>query len=277
MTMALTGLTAGLGALAQRERSQQLAMIRLASAQRITKAADDPAGLVIAQQFAAQRTGLDQATENAEHGISMAQIADGGLEQTQDLLNRQRELAIQAGNTATLDPNQLEALNNEFRSLGTALDLVAKTTAYGRQPLLDGSFQDKSFQIGGSPGDTATLSIASTVTGQARGFDQAGLGLSGLDLGNADEAVARIDAASQAVGRQRGELGAFQANTLETTRRSLGVAGENLASAQSVIADTDYAQQSAELVRNQILLQAGLAMRAQGNLNASRAMQLLGG
>lgn len=267
----------GLGALAQRERSLQLAMARLASGKRITGAADDPAGLVISQQFAAQRAGMDQASANAENGVSMARIADGGLEQTQEILNRQRELAIQAGNTATMDPNQLEALNNEFKSLGTALDMVARNTAFGRQPLLDGSFQGKSFQIGPSATDTVQVSIGSDVTGQVRGFDSAGLGLSGIDLADAAGALARIDAASKAVGTQRGDLGAFQSNTLETTLRSLSVAGENLASAESTIADTDYAQQSAEMVRNQILMQAGLAMRAQGNMNASRALQLLGG
>jgi len=252
-------------------------MARLASGQRITRAADDPAGLVISQQFASQRAGIDQASANTESGISMAQIADGGLEQTQDILNRQRELAIQAGNTGTMDPNQLAALNNEFKSLSTALDMVARNTAFGRQPLLDGSFQNKSFQIGPSASGTVQVSIGSDVTGQVRGFDSAGLGLSGVDLADSDGALARIDAASKAVGTQRGNLGAFQSSTLETTMRSLSVAGENLASAQSTIADTDYAKQSAELIRNQILMQAGLAMRAQGNVTAPRAVQLHGG
>lgn len=261
--------------LSQRDRALQLTLARLASGQRITKAADDPAGLVISEQMRALSDGMDQASANTEEGISMAQTADGGLEQSQSILNQQRAIALQAANSALMDPNQLAALNAQFNNLSQSLDRVAGSTTFAGKPLLDGSYRNQSLQIGPSSGDTVQVDIASRVTGQPAGFDSRGLGLAGIDLSNPDDALARIDAASSAVGQQRGDIGALQANVLQTNADSLAVAHENLVSAQSGIADTDYAQQASELVRNQILFKAGIAMQAQGNQLAGRVLQLL--
>jgi flagellin len=264
-----------LGGLMQSQQAQQLALARLASGQRINKAADDPAGLVIAEQLDTYANGLEQAGRNTEIGIAMAQTADGGLEQTMSIIQQQRELALQAANTGTMDENQLSALNAQFHALGKSLDMVAANTSFAGRPLLDGSYRNQTLQLGASAGDTVQVDIASRITGQPAGFGAQGLGLAGLDLSNPEDVLARLDAAGEAVLQQRGALGALQANTLETNASSLSVARENLLSAVSTIRDTDYAKDASDLVGSQIRHQAGLAMLAQGNQHTSRVLQLL--
>jgi len=277
MSLSINGSSSsGLNAMSQSQRALQLAMARLASGQRITSGADDPAGLIIAKQLEAMLSGMDQASANTDTAVSLLQTADGGLEQTQGILAQQRTLALQAANSATMDDQQLAAINTQYQALNQALDLVASSTTFAKKPLLDGSFTKQSMQIGASAGDTVSVDIASTVTGSSAGYSSHGLGLSGLDISNTSDALARLDAASSAVGQQRGTLGALQANALESNARSLAIGRENLASAISTIADADIAQEAAALTSNQIKLQSGIAMQAQAHQHAGRVMQLLG-
>ena len=272
--MSISSLPSLIG-LTNSQRSLQLSLARLASGRRINGAADDPAGLVISQQLKSYTSGLEQARDNTEIGMSIAQTADGGLEQTQSILQQQRELALQAANTGAMDDNQRSALNAQFQALSKSLDQIAANTTFAGRPLLDGSFRGKNLQIGASADNTVQMDISTSVSGQPAGFGSKGLGLAGLDLSNTEDALKRLDAASEAVNQQRGTLGALQANTLQTNANSLAVSHENLLSAYSTIADTDYARESAAMASNLIRNQAGMAMLAQGNQNAGRVLQLL--
>ena len=262
-------------------RDQQLALnlARLNSGSRITKAADNPAGLIISEQLRAQLDGLNQATDNISQGISSLRTAEGGLEGIQDLLQQQRGLALQARSTATVDPSQRKALETQFQALGKAIDSLAKDTQYAGTKLLDGSYQGRSIQTGTEAGQQVEVTIASNATGTPAGFDRAGLGTSGQTLATDDgiaSALKSIDKALDEVGQQRGYLGALEANQLDTMRNSLGEATTNLAGARSTIADVDYAEEIAGLVRNQILMQSAIAARSQQNVTAGSVMRLLG-
>lgn len=274
------GAQRGANQIAAQDRLAQLTMARLASAQRITSAADDAAGLVISERMRSQVSSLSQVSDGLEADVALAQVADGALAQTGDLLQRQRDLAVQAGNAAVLDPSARAALDRQFQELGKAIDQIAGGTRFGGTSLLDGSVRNRPVQTGSEAGQTATLTIASTLGEDGeQGYDRAGLGLADASLASADDAAAtleRLDAALTEVGRQRGDIGAFQANTLETGLRSLAVERENLTAAQSQIADTDYAQDSANLVRSSILVQAGLASQVQRGLSAENVLRLLG-
>lgn len=274
------GAQRGAQQIAKQDRQLQLTLARLASAQRITTAADDPAGQIVAAQMGSQLASLAQVSNGLETDVGLAQVADGALSQTSDLLQRQRAIAVQAGNDAVLDPAARAALDRQFQELGKAIDSVAAGARFGSTPLLDGSVRQFTAQTGTQAGQTDALTIASTLGAKGdQGFDRAGLGLNGAGVGSADDATAtldRLDAALAEVNRQRGDIGAFQANTLESGLRSMADAGTNLTAAQSVITDTDYAQESANQMRDALLAQTGLALQVQRGLSAENVLRLLG-
>lgn len=281
--MALSiGNTSPAGSYRLQQRDQQLALnlAKLNSGSKLNRAADGPAALIISEQLRAQLEGLRQASDNLSQGINQIQTADAGLEATQGLLQRQRELALQASSTATTDPAQLAALEEEFQNLGQSIDRIAGTTQYAGQKLLDGSFQGRQLQSGAEGGQQVDVTIASQATGSPAGFDRAGLGTAGTSLtapGGAAAALTAIDTALTEVGAQRGNLGALQTSTLESMRSSLAETTQNLAGARSTIADVDFAEETANLVRNQILANSAVAARTQQNVTAGTVLRLLGG
>ncbi|GDY14902.1 flagellin [Planctomycetota bacterium] len=264
--------------LSNHNRALELTLAKLSSAQRINQAADDPAGLVISEQLAAILGGTEQASDNIATDVSLLQTADGGLSQTSELLNKQRAVALQAANSATLDDGQRAALDAQYRNLGESIDRIAKNTSFGNKPLLDGSFK-QTFQVGPDGGSSVKIDLTSKASGKPAGFDQAGLGLADVSLSTptgVSDALTRLDTAINEVANQRGSLGALQANTLEAYGRSMEQAKINLTGAYSTIRDTDMASSAADFARNSILAQSGYAALAQQNLAGNRILSLLG-
>lgn len=241
---------------------------KLSSGLRINRAADDAAGLSISEKLRAQVRGLNQAMRNAQDGISLLQTAEGGLASIHNVLQRMRELAVQAANdTATTEDRT--AIKNEIDQLVAQIDWVADKTEFNTQNLLDGGFVDKYLQIGANAGQAITITIA-TVTSAA-------LGLSSLAVdtaANASAAIAAIDTAINAVSGERSKVGALQ-NRLEHTIANLGVSSENIAASESRIRDVDVAQEMMNFTRNQILMQAGTAMLAQANAAPQMVLSLI--
>ncbi|MGE5508363.1 MAG: flagellin [Chitinophagales bacterium] len=208
---------------------------QLATGLRIASAADDPAGLAISERRRAQIGGLRQATRNAQDAVSLVQVAEGGLSQVTDVLQRMRELAVQAASDP-LDATDREKAQLEFDELVSTIGDFARNTEFNTTPLLDGSFSGKTFQIGANAGQTLTLSIGD-LTAEA-------LAVTGLVLGDHESASRALDAVDAALGQvlgERAKLGAV-ANRLGFTIAGLEVAAENLAAAESRLRDADVAE-----------------------------------
>ena len=245
---------------------------RLSTGLRIATAADDAAGLAIAERLRAQTRSLEQANRNANDGISMVQTAEGALNEVSGIMTRLRELAVQASN-GTVSADDRATLQEEFGSLVEEVDRIAQSTEFNRIKLLDGSQASVSFQVGAGTAagiDSLTVSLDS-----ARTQD---LGLDSLDIGSAGDPAAAIDALATAidtVSSLRGRLGATQ-NRLTSTIANLGSQVENLSAAESRIRDVDVARESAQLARFQILQQAAIGILAQTNAQPQVALRLLG-
>lgn len=248
----------------------QKSLEKLSSGFRINKAADDAAGLAISEKMRAQIRGLNQAQRNAQDGISLAQTAEGALNETHSILQRMRELAVQSASDSNTD-NDRAQINEEVQALVKELDRIAKTTEFNTQVLLDGTFTGKLIQVGANANQTISISIsAMTVSGALK--------LSGVTVSTqagANSAIARISNAIDAVSTARAKLGALQ-NRLEHTIANLGTASENLTAAESRIRDVDMAKEMSEFTKNQILSQAGVAMLAQANQAPQAVLKLLG-
>lgn len=241
---------------------------KLSSGFRINRAADDAAGLVISQGLRAQVSGLRQATRNAQDGISVVQTAEGALNEVHSMLNRMRDLAVQAANTGSNDAAARAASQAEVDQLAEEITRISETTRFGSQALLDGNF-DGTFQVGSGSADTLSVTIADAT-------DAATLGVDGLDLdGDAAGAIDAIDTAIETVSTTRGTLGATQ-NRFESTVANLQVQSENLAASESRIRDTDMALEMVSFTRHQVLLQAGTAMLGQANQLPQSVLRLLG-
>ncbi len=249
---------------------------KLSSGLRINRAGDDAAGLSISEKLRAQVRGLNQAVRNAQDGISLIQTAEGALNEVHSILQRMRELAIQAAND-TLTTEDRQAIAQELVSLRNELDRIAQQTQFNGQNLLDGTFQAKYFHIGPNQNQTITVTIDnvnSTVIGG---------NLSNLvdtfnstpNQANAEALITGVDDAIKDVSGVRSGLGAIQ-NRLEHTIANLSVASENLTAAESRIRDTDMAAEMVNFTRLQILQQAGVAVLAQANVNPQVILKLLG-
>ncbi|TRY24503.1 flagellin [Brevibacillus sp. LEMMJ03] len=246
---------------------------RLSSGYRINRAGDDAAGLAISEKMRGQIRGLEQATRNAQDGISLIQTAEGALNETHSILQRMRELAVQAANdtnTAT-DRANLQA---EVDQLVTEIDRIAQNTEFNTTKLLDGNATVTAglkFQIGANKGQSITLTI-SDMQAAALGV---GAGTILVDTqANADNAIKLVDDAIEKVSTQRADLGAVQ-NRLEHTINNLGASAENLTAAESRIRDVDMAKEMMEFTKNNILTQAAQAMLAQANQQPQGVLQLL--
>jgi flagellin len=240
---------------------------KLSSGFRINRAADDAAGLSISEGLRAQVGGLKVAVRNAQDGISVAQTAEGALNEVHSVLQRMRDLSVQAANDGGSDPKAKEAAQAEFAELSEALDQIGSDTAFGKTKLLDGSFTAKDFQVGANTGETVTVTIAEVSAAE--------LGIDALDLTTgAAAAIDTIDAAIETVSEQRSTLGASQ-NRFEHTINNLNVAVENLSASESRIRDTDMAQEMVSFTRSQILTQAGTSMLGQANQASQNVLSLL--
>jgi len=246
---------------------------KLSSGLRINRAGDDAAGLSISEKMRSQIRGLEMATKNAQDGISLIQTAEGALTETHAILQRMRELTVQAGNKATYQDEDLEALQDEINQLIAELNGISERTEFNGKKLLTGSFAASAaltFQIGANQGQTMTLSISS-MSASALGVGSINIGSTGFDF---DATVSLIDEAIKKVSQQRSALGAVQ-NRLEHTINNLGAAAENLTAAESRIRDVDMAKEMMEFTKNNILTQAAQAMLAQANQTPQGVLQLL--
>ncbi len=246
-------------------------MSRLSSGLRVQSAADDAAGLAISESFKAKIRSLNQARRNANDGVSLIQVADGALKEIGNMLGRMRELAVQAAN-GTLNTGQRSYLNQEFSDLKSEIDRIAATTEFNGVQLIDGSqVAGISFQVGaGNTGnDQITVSILTT------GTTALGINAETVSTGTkASAAISALDAAIDSLASRRATLGAAQ-NRLQVTMSNLETYATNLAAANSRIVDVDVAAETANLTKQQILVQAGTAMLAQANQGPQVALNLL--
>jgi flagellin len=249
----------------------ETAFERLSTGKRINSAVDDAAGLAISQTLTSKVNGLNQAVRNTNDGISVVQIAEGALDEVTSILQRMRDLAVQAANDS-LSTTERGYLQTEQGKLADALDDVAGAAKFGSTALLDGSFTAKSFQIGADNGDTLSFSIDGISTGALTVSSSGDVSLSTAGL--ASTAISTIDAALGAVASDRATLGAIQSQ-LESTVRNLANVAENTAAARSRILDTDYAAETANLTKAQILQQASTAILAQANAQPQSVLSLL--
>jgi flagellin len=256
------------------QKDIQRSFAQLSSGSRITKAADDAAGLSISEGLKATGRSFLQASRNANDGISMVQVAEGGLNEISNIMTRLRELGIQASSD-TVGDRERGFINKEVQHIISEADRIAKTTRFGGTNLLDGTGAKFDFQVGINNDETLDR-ISYDAADTNATVDN--LKLSGMDFSTKDgaqEALTVIDEAQVQANGYRANLGALQ-NRLGSTVDNLGVSYENLAAANSRIRDTDLAQSTAELTRNQILLNASVSTLAQANAAPQMALKLIG-
>lgn len=250
---------------------------KLSSGYRINRAADDAAGLSISEGLRAQTGGLKVAVRNAQDGVSVVQTAEGALTETHSILQRMRDLAVQASNDGSQDAKAQEAANTEFQQLSVELDRIATTTSFGTQKLLDGTYGNGgsggTFQVGANNVADEQITIAIDDM-RATGANLALTGVAVDTTANAKTAITAVDDAIKTVSAQRSELGAYQ-NRFEHTINNLNVTVENLSASESRIRDTDMASEMVAFTRSQILSQAGTAMLAQANQAPQNVLSLL--
>ena len=248
---------------------QAKASEKLSSGYRINRAADDAAGHSISEKIRSQIKGLNRASENAQDGISLIQIAEGALNETHSILQRMNELATQAANDTNVTSDR-EAISNEIEQLKEELTRIADTTEFNDTQLLNGSFTDKKLQVGAKEGQTIVISILSM---RASAINNVG-GISVTSNSSAGQAMTTIQDAIRSVSVQRSKLGAIQ-NRLEHTVANLDNISENTSAAESRLRDTDMAEMMVEYSKNNILTQAGQSMLAQANQSTQGVLSLL--
>lgn len=247
---------------------------QMASGSRINKAADDAAGLAISENLRGSIRSLRQANRNANDGISLVQVAEGGLNEVGNIVVRLRELGIQAASD-TIGDRERGFINKEVEQLKSEIQRIASVTTWGSTKLLDGSTPTYDFQVGVNNNEMEDR-ISFVASENVATLDA--LGLADVDYTSkegAQTALANLDEAQYRINSSRSNLGALQ-NRLLSTVQNLSVADENYSAANSRIRDTDVAAASSELMRNNILLQAGTSTLAQANQNNAIALKLLG-
>jgi len=269
-------------------------MEKLSSGFRINRAADDAAGLAISEKMRAQIRGLNMASKNSQDAVSLVQVAEGGMQTIQDILQRIRELAVQASSDTNQDIVDREALDLEVQQLIDEIDEIARITEFNEMPLLDGTFEEgkelddgsfnlaKVIQTGANVGQTMAINIksmdATTIKMRVTETDADGVDINTLNVKSrldAQKTLAAVTVALNNVSMERANLGAYQ-NRLEYKIRALDNAAENIAAAESRIRDADMAKMMTEFTKNNILFQASTAMLAQANALPQGVLQLLG-
>ena len=244
---------------------------RLSSGFRINSAADDAAGLQISNRLTSQVNGLDQAARNANDGISVAQVAEGAMEEITNSLQRIRTLAIQSQNGINSSADRA-ALQKEVTALKLEMSRIASVTQFGTTNLLNGTYS-ASFLVGANAGQNIDIKLS-----RSGGYGTSALGLGTLSVSSvagASAALAAIDSAIGIIDGARADLGAIQ-NRFQSTIRNLTNISENVSGARSRIRDTDFAKETAELTRQQILQQTSTTVLAQANQRPQAALSLLG-
>ena len=297
------------------DRALSKSLERLASGQKVNRAADDPAALVISEHMRAQVSGMHQAIKNNEIAISLVQTAEGSMNEISNLLIGLRQRAISAANVGASDQSMIEANQAEIENALASIDRLVTTTQFGHYKLLDGTnaartevkfktdsdgefvlddndnkiIESKStveglrFHVGPNADHQASVSIRNMHTNHlgrvADGQNSSSFSsLADIDVRNeqgAQDALAIIDQALTEVATVRGEVGAFQSQTLETNLTSLQIASENMTAAESTLRDTDMAQELATFTRNQIMSQSATAQLAQANALPQNVLRLL--
>lgn len=259
--------------LSRSQRNMDKSYSQLASGSRITKAADDAAGLSISETLKSTIRGYTQAQRNANDGISMVQVAEGGLAEISNILTRMRELGVQAASD-TVGDTERGFIDKEVQQLKSEMQRIAESTRFGQTRLLDGSGEEFSFQVDIGNNDfqdrinfDSSAQVATTSELNVDSFN-----FSSKD--GAREALDVLEGSQRQVNGYRANLGAIQ-NRLISTTENLGVAIENFSAANSRIRDTDVAQSSAELARNNILLNASIGVLAQANQTPAAALRLI--
>jgi len=247
---------------------------RLSSGQRITQAGDDAAGLSISENLRAQIRSMSEAEKNANNGVSLVQVAEGGLSEIGNILVRLRELSIQAASD-TIGDKERSFIGQEVTSLTQEVDRIANVTTFNGTQLLNGQGNKSVLEIQvGMRNDTAdriSLNVGDNdVKADALGIS--GIGFDSIE--GARDSIDVVDTALNKVSETRARLGAMQ-NKLNSTTNTLAIAKENFIGARSRIADTDVADETSTLVRQNILQQAGIAVLAQANQNPMSALKLL--
>jgi flagellin len=264
---------------AQRQLSQSTmgvsrSMERLSSGLRISRAADDVAGLAVAETLRSQSRSFAVAARNANDGISMIGVAEGSMQVVGDNLVRMRELAEQSGNGA-LNDTQRSALQQEFSNLQSEIDRIVETTKFNGINVLSATGTTVSFQVGVASGTNNVIDLASVnvhASGLTVGSAQAAVSTQAA----AQAALTSLDSAISSLAQTRGTFGALE-NRLQTTISNIQNAIENLSASESRIRDVDVAQETANFTRMQILQQAGVSMLAQANQQPQMALSLLRG
>ncbi|MDI0275610.1 flagellin Hag [Bacillus safensis] len=283
--------------------ASQKNMEKLSSGLKINRAGDDAAGLAISEKMRGQIRGLEMATKNAQDGISLIQTAEGALTETHSILQRVRELVVQAGNTGTQDGTDLGAIQEEIANLveeigdGSGKNGISDRTEFNGKKLLDGTFsaagttpKSLTFQIGANKAQKLDVNIEAMSSKALGALDNNGALIADHAVANIDvtqfadptatgalsfdEQLDIVDGAIKQVSNQRSKLGAVQ-NRLEHTINNLGASGENLTAAESRIRDVDMAKEMSEFTKNNILSQASQAMLAQANQQPQNVLQLL--
>jgi flagellin len=259
------------------------AIARLSSGLRINSAKDDAAGLAISERFTSQINGLNQAARNANDGISLAQVADGGLSGVNSALQRMRELAVQARN-ATNSAQDKDSLDKEFGELAKEIQRVLGGSSFNGKHMLGVDAGTQTFQVGANTTSDDTIDISTTnMTAAAQittvaGTDNTGAARAKIDSSADATAIATviddIDAALDKVNSERATLGAAQSR-FDAVISNLQVAAENQTAARSRIMDADFASETANMSRAQVLQQAGTAMIAQANQQPQQVLSLL--
>ena len=297
------------------DRALSKSLERLASGQKINRAADDPAALVISEHMRAQVSGIQQAIKNNEIAISLVQTAEGSMNEISNMLVSLRQRAISAANVGASDHAMTEANQAEIENALASIDRLVTTTQFGHYKLLDGTNASRTeikfktdsdgefvldgddnkiiesrstveglrFHVGPNADHQASVSIRNMHTNQlgrvADGHNRSSFAsLADIDVRNeqgAQDALAIIDQALTEVATVRGEVGAFQSQTLETNLTSLQIASENMTAAESTLRDTDMAQELATFTRNQIMSQSATAQLAQANALPQNVLRLL--
>ena len=244
---------------------------KLSSGYKINRAADDAAGLSISEKMRSQIRGLNKASDNAQDGISLIQVAEGALNETHSILQRMNELATQAANDTNTSDDR-GAIKAEMDQLYDEIDRIRSTTQFNTMNLLDGNFKNKNLQVGALSGQNITINISNMEAKQILGVEKTALKVSSND--SAGTSMTKIQSAIKAVSDQRSNLGALQ-NRLEHTINNLDTTSENTSAAESRIRDTDMAEEMVQYSKNNILSQAGQSMLAQANQQTQGVLSLL--
>ena len=254
-------------------------MEKLSSGERINRAGDDASGLAVSEKMRSQIRGLNQASKNIQNGVSFIQTTEGYLGETTDILQRVRELAVQAANGIYSDEDRMQ-IQVEVSQLVAEVDRIASVAQFNGMNMLTGRFAEggdtMQFQIGANVDQNARVYIG-TMTASALGLKGAQGGEEQITINSPEEAnmtLGAVDTALTQVNKQRADLGAYQ-NRFEMAAKGVNIAAENTQAAESRIRDTDMASEMVEFTKNSILTQAGTAMLAQANNQSQTVLALL--